>query len=50
MNTSDKQPKKPEQLLPLVWDKKQDRGRPIGKKELLKTLKMYGNGNGNTTD
>lgn len=44
MQSGDKKKKTPEQLLPLAWDKKQDRGKPIDKSQVLKTIKMYGNG------
>lgn len=44
MQSGDKKKKTPEQLLPFAWDKKQDRGKPISKNEVLKTIKMYGNG------
>ena len=44
MQSGDKKKKTPEQILPLVWDKKKDRGKPISKDEVLKTLKLYGNG------
>ena len=38
MNTGDKIKKKPEQILPFVWDKKEDRGRPLTEDEVKKNL------------
>jgi hypothetical protein len=44
MNSADKKKKTPEQILPLVWDKKKERGKAISDGERLKMLKLYGNG------
>lgn len=51
MNTGDKVKKKPEQILPLPNDPKQDRGQPITNDDVLRAIKLYSNnGNGNPTD
>jgi hypothetical protein len=44
MNSADKKKKTPDQILPFVWDKKKERGKPISDDERLKMLKLYGNG------
>ena len=43
MNTGDKIAKKPEQIMPLPGDMKEDRGQPMTDDEVLRSIKLFSN-------
>lgn len=45
MNTGDKNPKTAEQIMPLPGDSPQIRGEELTKSDVLRSIKLYSNGN-----